>query len=356
MNLRMSIKVYSKLMLKKLKMDTKDEAYTESQMNTITKNLLLDVPKELLNRYFQFLDVKSSIMFVNTCQKVNESKYNIKNRENATLSSILKKVSFLLNKIHYLVSNAQEQNKLMANILRKSIFSSVLGLQNNVVNCSPFAIQQCVTEYNHLQQYIAEEMDIDWYVFNELLENSQFEFRGFEILNLSDTVRNRLDTFKDLIKKYYFNGIFTIHAYLSYDNIFFEIDCEDNDILLDVHYTNDEGKWIFLYDLIHKDNDMVEKLSKAGVYVDRNMIKWNKNDTNACEKIASVILKVMYNVNYLQGTSDITLQVWNENIENSWGLNEVTQELIASNRFETQLSDITFEAVDEFNYHKANQH
>lgn len=341
-------------MFKNLKMDKQYEACTEVEMNTAANNLILDVPKELLHKYFQFLDVKSSIMFVNTCRKVEETKNNIKIRERATLSSILSKVATLLNKIHFLVTSAYEQNKLMANILRKLIFSSVLGNQNHVVNYSPFAIQQCVTEYNHLQQYIAEEMDIDWYSFNEYLENSQFEFRGFEILNMSESARNTLNLFKSLIKKYYFNGDFTIHAYLSYDNIFFEIDCDNDHITLDVHSTNSKYKWIFLSDLISKDENMVKYLNNVGVYVDKNMIKWNKNNSSACSIISEVILKLMYNVNYLQGTSDITLQVWNENIEKSWGFSAVTLELIASNRFETQLSDITFEAIDEFDYHKAH--
>lgn len=325
------------------------------------------LPPEMLAKCAECLDIKSCIMLSNTCRKTQCICHNIvKDKECHAISEVIRQVVDLVQMVYNSISNVETQHYLMADMLRKLIFTSVTDETNTNGNSS-LAHSKCVAEYNLLLDYFVDNMDITWKQFNVLLEDAQFEFRGYHLINMAEEHRSMLDEFKRRIHNIYFEERFTIHTYISLNEVDMEINFDGEQISFYVlsNYEDDESedneKHIRYFpdrlDLSMQGDDAETKnlrleLSKCCTTNDKDTFCWRPADVknkNISMLLGKILLKVMPEVkNILKGTSKVTLEFWNRAIDYNWLLLEVLNNFSHARSFKAMLSNITFEHQDIF--------
>jgi hypothetical protein len=326
-------------------------------------NLLLDVSSEVLHLFYNFLDLKSSVMLNTVCKQTNipVSKKNniytpIQMKEIYAIHSLLTKYIDIGYELHNILSDTLSQDDLMANILRKLIFVSVVNNANAQIQSS-LPIQQCQNEYNRLYQFFSEEMNMSWSEFNNILENAQFEFRGYTLINLDEGVRSHLNYFKNLIKNIYFNETFTVETDIRYGDYCMNIHISDTIISFDIHRhieDNELQQFEFLSDHIKEwmkntTHDWLSDMKTAGIEIKENTLSWPHNSELAPYLIAELITLLMPNPQYFKGGDEFRIGAWSKTIDENWVLSEVASEVINNQKYKEALNDVSFIIIDEFN-------
>jgi hypothetical protein len=266
----------------------------------------------------------------------------------------------LTQRVHQVVATANGQNKLLANILRKLIYMSVSDLAMHTDNA--LASSHTLTEYNTLLNIVTEEMDIGIHAFNNLLEDAQFEFRGFDIINIPPEKRTELDTFKSIIRNRYFDKTYTIHTYCTFGNCFLEIDFEGDTVMFDIHKQLSEEKfnWMFLVDKINEfvesesdcgdEQSVTQEMSQAAIVFHNNMMSWKIcNRASGAMIMAKLVSRLMPYKDFFKGANDTKLEIWNDTMEGNWVLSDVINDVQGYEMYSGQLSHIACDVMDEFN-------
>lgn len=321
--------------------------------------LILDIPSEVIQCYANHLDLKSLVMFHAT-SKTTYDKHFLQCSEELAIERMLDGIVGVCNDILNIVSTCQGQEKLMASILRKLIYASVSDVTPHTHNNS-IATLRTLTEYNAIQEYIINKMDISMHTFNELLEDAQFEFRGFNIINISKERRDNLDTVKMMLKEWYFSKPFTVHTYSTFGATCIELDCNKEVAMFDIHCHSNEEKdeLMFFMDAMsqfknsmHTKDDvwLIEEMDKH-VKLVQYMYHWNMNNKQST-KIMSKMMKKLLNCHpFFEGSTEICLEVWNDILDDNWVLANVIDELVTNGMYGFILKDVTDDCTREFRHY-----
>lgn len=316
-------------------------------------SLLLDVPQEILQIYSRFLDLKSTVMFHTACKRTYNKKTITQSKHN-TVSRMLSSISYMMNELYDIFGTVNGQYKLLANMLRKIIYVSVSDLPNT--NECQYVSSRTLNEYNKLIRLAMDTLDISELDFNSILEDIQFEYRGFEIVNICKERRDLLNKVKDIIHKHYFSHEFTVYTYTTFGNIFLEFQCDKDKIMIDVHerLTDDVFSWSFLTDVLksfmvnNPNHELVIKMKNSGIEIKDNMITSNKGDYNAIHVIAEIINELQDCSSIFKGSDDNIVEIWNDTIEVNWVLKDVVREILKNGMYSFMLRNITNAVQDDF--------
>lgn len=316
-------------------------------------NLLLDVPQEILQIYSSFLDLKSNVMFNAACRRSSD-KETVSKSEYNTLSRMFSSISYMINDLYNIFGTEQGQNKLLANMLRRIIYISVSDIPSP--SEVPYVTTRSLAEYHNLMTLTMETMDISGFDFNNLMEDIQFECRGFKILNITKERREKLDKIKEVIHKHYFSEKFTIYTYSTFGNIFVELQCNEEKVMIDIHerLEDDIFSWSFIADTLKDfiinspEHDIVKKIKENNIEITNNMITWNKANNYAPFVISEIVNELMDCSNLFKGSDDNLVEVWNDTIEVNWLLKNVVTEILSNGVYSLVLRNITNSVQDEF--------
>jgi len=324
-------------------------------------NLLIDVPKQVLYNYAQHLDAKSCAMLMTACSHTRDTVGGLpKEKHNEMIGELVCKTVELLVRIHNVITTTTSRDRLLANLLRKLIFVSASDVVN-AEGTSAIAFDKCIWEHHRLFSYFRDLLDISWMQFNNLLEDAQFEFRGFDIITLNEEDRRLLDTFKHHIQQIYFDKPFTIHSYFIKDTLSMEIDYDGKHICFDIHEESREGNhryWSYLYDKVNDwlSDDMTplhHLFHKSKFSICNEMMCWDPKVTernNVSNTIGRLLPMLMPDTSmFLRGTKNITLEVWNDTMETNWVLTDVIHEMLNVNDYKIHLINISHEVEDIYN-------
>lgn len=326
-------------------------------MASVSTTHLIDLTQEILLECFKHLDLKSSVMMTSVCKKFshldNKNKL-IHNKKIMSLGTIIKECISVLKLVYDTLHYEPAREHMMADLLRKLIYVSVSNSHHFNTSQSSIAYDHCQMEYTRLYLYYAEQMDITMFEFNNLLEDAQFEFRGYNIIDKPVEHRSQLNMFKDTIKGLYFNGAYTVQLNMQYLASCIEIHFDGNKIVFDVHLQESNDNLIFLQDLISdwlkKTQDIVlkNKFESSNIVIDRNQMHWSIDNSEAPYIIAELILLLMPDGRYFQGADAFNIELWNNIIEENWLLNEVVKEMIDRNNYETMICNVSYQVTDEY--------
>jgi hypothetical protein len=319
------------------------------------KNLITNVPIEILKLYTNFLDLKSNVMFAKVFTTAHDRNIIARCETNA-LFRMLFGVTQLTQNLYDMIGTVKGQQALLASVLRKLIYVSVSDMPMNAE--SLLASHNTLIEYKALQDIAMDEMDISSYEFNNLLENAQFEFRGFTIFNVPNEHRERLDIMKNIIHNRYFSQPVTIHTYTTFDDIFIELDCEKDNILFDIHHQHSsEGRdWMFLLDAItdwtenNGSHDLAKQFKHEKIEIKNNMLCFNTAKVyNNLDIVVKLMHKLLPYQKLFKGSNDVRLEIWNDTLEVNWVLSDVIKDIQNSGMYISMLEDITNGVQDEYN-------
>lgn len=334
---------------------TNAEEFTMQHEN----NLLQDVPHEVVKCYAQHLDLKSLVMFHCACKRSYDVEF-VRLREEQSLERMLNGIIGVCKDILNVVSTHEGQNRLLASILRKLIFVSVSDVSQHGNNA--IASTQTLSEYNTILEYITNEMDLSIYAFNELLEDAQFEFRGFNIININRERRDNLDKVKQIIREWYFSKPFTVHTYCTFGTTCVELDCNRDVAMFDVHRHLDEENqdMMFLMDTINEfrqhhdvergDLKLLRDLDK-NVKLVQYMYHWDINNTQSTKAMSKVMKRLIDCHPFYRGSSEICLEVWNDLLDDNWVLANVIDDMLTNGMYGFILKDITDECQRVYRDH-----
>lgn len=335
-------------------MFTNKQVYEKNKRQTMcSSNLLLDVPQEILQVYSSFLDLKSNVMFNASCSRSSD-KETISKSEYNTISRMFSSISYMINDLYNIFGTEQGQNKLLASMLRRLIYISVSDIPSP--SEVPYVTTRYLSEYHNLMTLTMETMDISCFDFNNLLEDIQFECRGFKILNISKERRENIDKIKEVIHKYYFSDEFTMYTYSTFGNIFLELQCDKEKIMIDIHerLEDDIFSWSFIADTLkdfiinNPEHDIVEKIKKNNIEITKDMITWDKTNNYAPFVISEIVNELMDCSKLFKGSDDNLVEVWNDTIEVNWLLKNIVTEILSNGMYSLVLRNITNSVQDEF--------
>lgn len=330
--------------------------------NTKHSDLMLCVPDEIMKQYYKYLDLKSSVMFHIACS-TSCCKDTIKRKEEESVTELLNNIIHLVKEVHEVFASPDGRHKLLARMLRKVIFVSVSDInsstQSNVYR------QSCLDEYNALYSNTREIMEgISITAFNDMLEDAQFEYRGFRILDLHQEKRTQLDLFKGMLEQKYFSKSFTIHTYLIYNKLNIELNYDGQNVSFDIHKDFDYSivnGWMFFKDEVSEWLSVCEReatpcqlyndFKNSGIDVEGTMLSWSalENCHAVTSMIARLIMEIMPYDKLFEGTSRTTVEVWNDSIESNWLMADIVDEVKKHEMYTDRLTNIAFDVQDEFN-------
>lgn len=320
-------------------------------------NLLLDVPVEILQVYSSFLDLKSTIMFNQVCSRSRDKKGVIQ-CEFDSLLKMFSSVSNMIKDLYDVFGTIESQNRLLAGMLRRLIYTSVsndMSFGNEVT----YAFSKTLEEYQNIMRLTMETMDDDHLSvldFNNLLEDVQFEFRGFQIVNITEKRREQLDTMKSIVRGHYFSHEFTVYTYTTFGNIFLEFQCDKDNIMVDVHERLDDEifSWSFLTDMLRDfnlnspDNEILKKMRDNNIQITNNMISWNKNSHNGINVFTEIVKFLVDCSSMYKGSDDNMVEIWNDTLEVRWLLKDTVNNILNDGMYSPMLRNITNSIQDEF--------
>lgn len=343
-----------------MKNNVKRQTFLQHSSVMEQSNLLLSVPPEIVQLYKKHLDLKSCIMLSCTC-KATSCPEPINQREEEAVYKLIDGVVNLTREVHDVFCTPSGRSKLIARMLRKLIFVSVSDINSAVDSAAN--MEHCRQEYMALYAYVAEDMQINITAFNNMLEDAQFEFRGFSIIGMNPLKREQLDTFKKLVEDKYFDNPFLVHTYLSFGTMFVELNFDGSNVSFDIHQQHETGgyNWMFLQDTIiewmevcdshHKNDKLYQEYLKSDITVSLNMVQWlvGSGEQQSQKVMTNLVRTLMpYKALYM-GCTHTTLEVWNDTFENNWLLADVMHEVLQHEMYNDRLKMITFNVQDEFN-------
>ena len=308
-------------------------------------NLITDMPIEIVKKYTTYLDLKSLVMFNCVCKLTNDADM-LRQRQIQELEGMVNGIINLSKEVLNCVTTEEGQNRLLANILRKLIFTSMSD-PTSVTNQS-LASSQALTEYNSLYEMVIEEVDTSVNTFNELLEDAQFEFRGFSIINIPPSRRDNLNKVKEVIRQRYFSKPFTVHTYCTFDETCMELNSNITTAMFDIHrhtYEDDLEGMMFLYNKVsafvsnNKYNTLVQSFEES-VRMVESMFHWDIHDVHAVAKMTTMMMFLMDCQPFYNGSTDVCIEVWNDVAEENWIFSHVINEVVHG-MYPMVLKDIT---------------
>lgn len=327
-----------------------------SQSDDLSNNLLLDVPIEILQVYSNFLDLKSNVMFNKVCRRTYD-KDNIARSEFNALLKIFSSVTHMINDLYDIFGTTEGQNRLLAGMLRRLIYASAsnnMQFQNEV----SYITAKTLDEYREIMRLTIEAMEYDLSVveFNNLLEDVQFEFRGYTIVNITKQRREQLEKIKSVILEHYFSHDFTIYTYTTFGDMFLEFQCDKDNIMVDIHERlNDEiFSWSFLTDRLREfnesnpDNDISKMIKDNNIQLTDNMICWKKTNDNGTYVFTKIVKKLIDCSCIYKGSDDNIIEIWNDALDSKWLLKEVADDVLNLGLYSMILRNIMNSVQDDF--------
>lgn len=327
-----------------------------SSQDVYDKNLLLNVPIEILDVYSNFMDLKSNVMLKSVCKRTYE-KHRVKRSELNTLTRMFSSMSSMIKDLYDAFGSIEGQNRLLAGILRRLIYRSVSNMffQYDV----SYVSSRTLEEYSNIMQLTMETFDderLSVVDFNNILEDIQFEFRGFQIVNITKERRELLDKVKSIIRSYYFSHDFTIYTYTTFGNIFLECQCDKENMMVDIHerLDNEIFGWSFIVDTLRALNTnnpehvISKKMAMNNVQIDKNMICWKKENPNGVLVLSEIVHKLIDCSSIYKGSDDNIVEVWNDTLDFNWLLQDVVKDLLSSGMYTFKLQNIMNSVQDDF--------
>lgn len=268
---------------------------------------LMNMPLEVIASMNNYLDLKSSIQLGAVCKScVDIVKETLTSKEEHTLNKMLRLVSQQIKNVHAHITDENSKADVLANLLRRLIWTTT-----TVDEEPPDALagiqSYCIQEYNNLYLYVNEEMDMSWAMYNTLMENAQFEYRGFHIISLPPQVRTDLDNFKQLVETKYYDNEYKIQVYISLaDDIYLEMIFDGIQLSCDVHTRIDE-RWTFITDMVTDEHSYLEA---DGGIVFLNVAHEDDAMNELCDLIMTNI-RPNVSSNLFKGAESVNLSIWN---------------------------------------------
>ena len=333
---------------------------TEANKDCDNSNLILGVPIEVVKCYAQYLDLQSLVMF-NTASKTSCDRQYLRYREERAIQKMLDGIVGVCKDILNIVSTREGQSRLLANILRKLIYVSVSDVTPHTNDS--IATTKTLAEYNAIMELITNELEISMYTFNELLEDAQFEFRGFNIINITKARRDDLDKVKSMIREWYFSKPFTVHTYSTFGTTCVELDCNKEVAMFDVHrHMNEETQdMMFLMDaithfingndgLLLDDVKLIEEMDKH-VKLVQYMYHWDMDNKQSTKVMSRMMMRLMDCHSFFEGSTEICVEVWNDILDDNWVLSSVIDDVLTNGMYGFILKDITDDCKREFRHY-----
>lgn len=322
-----------------------------------TPNLLLDVPIEILQIYSSFLDLKSNIMFNTVCKRTRD-KMSIARSELKALFNMFSSISYMIMDLYDVFGTIESQSRLLAGILRRLIYTSV---SNNMHfhNEVSYVYTKTLEEYRDIMRLTMEIMDDDNLSvldFNNLLEDIQFEFRGFQIVNITKQRREQLDKMKSIIRNHYFSHDFTIYTYTTFGNMYIELQCDKNNIMVDIHERLDDEifSWSFLTDTLrafnvnNPEHEIIQKMKENNIEIRNNMVSWNKTNNKGVSIFTEIVKLLIDCSSIYKGSDDNIVEIWNDTVDNNWLLKDVVNDVLSNGMYSFMLKNMTNSVQDDF--------
>jgi hypothetical protein len=336
---------------------TKQTKMCSSQNDNSNSNLLLDVPIEILQIYSNFLDLKSNVMFNCVCKRTCDEK-NIARSKFNTLLKMFTSVSHMVQDLYDVFGTIEGQNRLLASMLRRLIYSSVsknTSYQNEV----SYVATQTLEEYRNIMRLTMETMGDDGlsvFDFNNLLEDVQFEFRGFQIVNITKQRREQLDKMKSIIRNHYFSHDFTVYTYTTFGDMFLEFQCNKENMMIDIHERLDDEifSWSFLVDIVkafninNPEHVISKRMKENNFEIKNNVICWNKQNDNGVYVFTEIVKRLIDCSSIYKGSNDNIVEIWNDTVENNWLLKDVVSNILNTEMYSFMLRSITNSVQDDF--------
>lgn len=289
-------------------------------MESSMAQLLLDVPSSVRKIYMEVLDVKSAAMLVCTCSKYAQDKVFVKNKKHASMIKLFDDFVSLGQSTYEYLNSVVAQNAMMSDILRKLIYTSVT-IDYHTDEAAMHGPQLCYQEYQTICHQLCEELQITWFKCNTLLENAQFEYRGYNIIGLNERERELLDTVKDKLHSRYFgddDDEISINIYAQLGDFYIDLQFCNSEITLDVYKNTSEDKWEYVGDLVTADDILHSNISmQSGTFV------WNMSHTCQTKYIVDLIEKHFADNKLLTGGGHSSMSIWSNETENCFILREV---------------------------------
>lgn len=323
----------------------------------VDNNLILDIPIEILEVYSKFLDLKSNIMLNSACKRT----YNKKNIERIKFKTLLKmfsSVSFMVKDLYDIFGTVEGQDRLLAGMLRRLIYTS-MSINMPLHDELSYVATKTLEEYRTIMRLTMETMDNDslsMLDFNNLLEDVQFEFRGFKIVNITEQRRQQLDKMKSIVRNHYFSQDFTVYTYTTFGNMFLEFQCDKDNLMIDIHERLDDEifSWSFLTDILtsfninNPENEIIKNMKDNNVVITNNMICWKKQNENGIFVFTEIVNELIDCSKICQGSDDNIVEIWNETLDTNWLLKEVVNSILTNGMYSLMLKNTTNSVQDDY--------
>ena len=336
---------------------TKNVKMCSSQNDNSNNNLLLDVPIEILQVYSKFLDLKSNVMFNSVCRRTYD-KENVQKSKFNTLLKMFSSVSSMVKDLYDIFGTIESQNRLLAGMLRRLIYTS-MSYNTPFQNEETYVSSKTLEEYHNIMRLTMATMDNDNLSvldFNNLLEDVQFEFRGFQIVNIPKHRREQLDMMKSIVRNHYFSHDFTVYTYTTFGNMFLEYQCGKDNMTVDIHERLDDEvfSWEFLTDTLRAFNidnpkhEISKKMEDNNINIIDSMISWNKENSNGTYIFTEIVQKLIDCTSIYKGSDDNIVEIWNDTLDSNWLLKDVVNNILNNGMYSLMLRNITNSVQDDF--------
>jgi hypothetical protein len=306
------------------------------------QDLIFNVPLNILNVYVEHLDIKSSIMLLCSSRKMSELTHFIQRKRLHSMKELISELITLGKSINNYINSHNTRRDMLSVILRKLIYtSSTITYHYNPLNVD--GPHLCNQEYNTLCDEIGENMS--WYKFNALLENAQFEFRGFNIIIDDPSERKELDDFKNALLSRYFGEDTCFNMYTQVGNFYIDIYFSNNEISFDL-YRYCDLEWEYLGEHITE-----EQIQGTGLKRKNNSLILNINDdddVDVSETIVKLIEMIFPENDILNGGYQSQINLWSSKTEECWILRETLNHQFAIKDYENEMQRIVNKFTSDF--------
>lgn len=309
---------------------------------------MANVPLEVIGSINDHLDLKSSIHLGTVSKLFREPiSEKLRDKEEETLNKMLQLVSQQIKFVHSQMTSENSKAEVLANLLRRLIWTTTT-VDEEPPDTLAGIQSHCMQEYDNLHLYVCEEMDLSWEMYNTLMENAQFEYRGFQIVGLHPHIRNDLDNFKELVETRYYDDDFKIHVYISFANdTYIEMIFDGQQLSCDVH-TRIEERWHFI-------TDMLENTEKH-LFMKDNMIVFDaNNEDEAIRELCQVIMtkiRPRISSNLFKGAESVNVSIWNSVYEENVVFASTIDKWMSKFNTENIIFDATQTAYTDYHTHE----
>jgi hypothetical protein len=306
------------------------------------KDLIFNVPLNILKLYIEHLDVKSSIMLLCSSKKMRELEIFIQKKRLLSMRELISGLLTLGKSVNDFINNNGTRCDMLSVILRKLIYtSSTITYHSNPFNDGP---NLCNQEYNTLRDEIGSHMS--WHKFNTLLENAQFEFRGFKIIIDDPSERQELDDFKNALITRYFGDNTNFNMYTQVGEFYIDIYFANNEVSFDL-YRYEDLEWEYLGEYIRE-----EQIQGTGLKMKSNSLVLNINDDIVVDNVSETIVKLIEMVfpenDILNGGYQSNINLWSSKTEECWILRETLKQQHEIKNYENEMQTIVNKFVSAF--------